>query len=93
MAREFCTTFEFSLPIFKKEKVGCYNWGFVAGKSQTHFSWSTILELQDKKNKGEFLKDHDAIPEPEEWFHDIFRIDGSPFDEKETKFIKKIIND
>jgi hypothetical protein len=51
MAREFGTTFEFSLPIFKKENIGCYNWGFVAGKSQTHFGWSTILELQEKKKK------------------------------------------
>ena len=91
MAREFGTTFEFSLPIFKRENIGCYNWGLVAGKSQTHFGWSTILELQKKKKNGDFLNDLDEIPEPEEWFHDIFRKDGSPFKETEISFIKQIL--
>ena len=91
MAREFGTTFEFSLPIFKKENVGCYNWGLVAGKSQTHFGWSTILELQKKKENGEFLNANDEIPEPKEWFHDIFRVDGTPYDEREIEFIKKTV--
>ena len=91
MAREFGTTFEFSLPIFKRENIGCYNWGLVAGKSQTHFGWSTILELQKRKKNGDFLNDLDEIPEPEEWFHDIFRKDGSPFKETEISFIKQIL--
>ena len=91
MAREFGTTFEFSLPIFKKENIGCYNWGLVAGKSQTHFGWSTILELQKRKKNGDFLNDQDEIPEPEEWFHDIFRKDGSPYKESEINFIKQIL--
>ncbi|MFL2736978.1 MAG: 1,4-beta-xylanase [Gammaproteobacteria bacterium] len=91
MAREFGTTFEFSLPIFKKENIGCYNWGLVAGKSQTHFGWSTILELQKRKKNGDFLNDLDEIPEPEEWFHDIFRKDGSPYKESEINFIKQIL--
>ena len=30
------------------------------------------------------------IPEPGVWFHDIFRKDGSPYDEAEIDFIKKI---
>ena len=89
--KEFGTTFEFSLPIFKKENVGCYNWGFVAGKSQTHFGWSTILELQEKKKKGEFINEGDELPEPDEWFHDVYRIDGSPFKESEIKFIKELL--
>ena len=91
MAREFGTTFEFSLPIFKKENIGCYNWGLVAGKSQTHFGWSTILELPKRKKNGDFLNDLDEIPEPEEWFHDIFRKDGSPYKESEINFIKQIL--
>ena len=93
MAREFGTTFEFSMPIFKKENVGCYNWGFVAGKSQTHFGWSTILELQEKKKKGEFINEGDELPEPKEWFHDIYRKDGSPYDKKEIEFIIKILKE
>lgn len=91
MAREFGTTFEFSLPIFKRENIGCYNWGLVAGKSQTHFGWSTILELQKRKKNGDFLNDLDEIPEPQEWFHDIFRKDGTPYKESEINFIKQIL--
>ncbi|GIT60441.1 MAG: hypothetical protein Ct9H300mP20_02680 [Gammaproteobacteria bacterium] len=90
MAREFGTNFEFSLPIFKNYGVGCYNWGLVAGKSQTHFGWSTIAKLQKIKKEGKFLNSGDPIPEPEEWFHDILRIDGSPYDEAEVSFIRKI---
>ena len=90
MAREFGSTFEFSLPIFKENNIGCYNWGLVAGKSQTHFGWSTILDLQKKKEDGKFLEDGDDIPEPEMWFHDILRKDGTAYNEKEVEFIKAI---
>ena len=90
MAREFGSTFEFSLPIFKENNIGCYNWGLVAGKSQTHFGWSTILDLQKKKEDGIFLEDGDDIPEPEIWFHDILRKDGTAYNENEVEFIKSI---
>ena len=93
MAREFGTTFEFSLPIFKKYEVGCYNWGLVAGKSQTHFGWSTITDLQKLKKEERFLNPDDPIPEPEKWFHDIFRVDGSAFNDAEVRFIKSIIKE
>ena len=90
MAREFGSTFEFSMPIFKENKVGCFSWGLVAGKSQTHFGWSTILDLKKKKEMGDFLEDGEVIPEPEVWFHDILRADGTPFNEAEIRFIKDI---
>jgi hypothetical protein len=90
MAREFGTTFQFSMPIFKNKSVGCYNWGLVAGKSQTHFGWATILDLHKKKENGDILQEGEIIPEPEIWFHDILRADGSPYDEEEVTFIKKI---
>lgn len=83
MAREFGTTFQYSLPIFKAHRVGCFNWGLVAGKSQTHFNYS-------ENKAGVSLKPGDAIPEPTLWFHDIFRVDGTPFDQSETDFIKNI---
>ena len=89
MAREFGTTFQFSLPIFKKYKIGCINWGLVVGKSQTHFNWKTVEKLESKIKKKQFLKKRDKIPEPKVWFHDIFRIDGSPYDKNEINIIKK----
>jgi hypothetical protein len=91
MAREFGTTFEFSLPIFKKNNVSCFNWGFVAGKSQTHFGWETIMKIQELMDAKDYLKEDEQIPEPELWFHDIYRKDGTPFDAKETDFIKNFL--
>ena len=90
MARELGTTFQFSLPIFKDHNIGCYNWGLVVGKSQTHFNWETVSGLDKKKEDKEFLQARDIIPEPDLWFHDIFRKDGSAFDDREVAFIKKI---
>ena len=91
MARELGTTFEFSLPIFRDKKIGCYNWGLVAGKSQTHFPWSSVKHLQRLKKEKAFIEDHEDIPEPEVWFHDIFRKDGTAYNQNEVEFIKKIL--
>jgi hypothetical protein len=55
-------------------KVAAINWGFVSGKSNTIFPWGSKL----------------GSPEPAIWFHDILRKDGTPYDAKETEFIKKI---
>ena len=91
MARETGTTFQHSLPLFKKHGVGCFNWGLVAGKSQTHFNWKTMETLADRKAQGLFLQPGDPIPEPELWFHDIFRMDGTPYDQKEADFIRSFV--
>jgi hypothetical protein len=73
MARTQGSRFETHLPIFKEEKVGCYNWGFVSGKTNTIYPWNSP--------KGG--------PEPKLWFHDILRPDGTPYDLKEVEAIKK----
>ena len=56
MARELGSTFQYSLPIFKKYKVGCYNWGLVAGKTQTHFNWDSILSLKKLQKQGNLIQ-------------------------------------
>lgn len=40
MARTRGCTFARQLPVFKRERVGCYNWGLVNGKTQTHIAWT-----------------------------------------------------
>ena len=90
MARELGSTFHHSLPIFKRHQVGCFNWGLVAGKSQTHFNWKTVEGIEKLKAQGAVLNPGDPIPEPTLWFHDIFRMDGTPFDQKEIDFIKSM---
>ena len=89
MARGHGTTFEFSLPIFKKHNIGCINWGLVAGKSQTHFDWNTIMERSERIKSEDFLSPEDALPEPDLWHHDILRTDGSAFDKNEVTLLKE----
>ncbi len=75
MARTRNSTFQSSLPIFKKYKVGAINWGLVKGKTNTIYAWNA--PMPDGK-------------EPPIWFHDIFRPDGSVFDPAETALIKQL---
>jgi len=75
MARTRNSKFETHLPVFKKYNVGAINWGFVAGKSNTIYQWDTPVPDGS---------------EPKIWFHDIFRKDGTPFDEKEISIIKQL---
>ena len=90
MVRETGSTFQNCLPVFKKHGIGCYNWGLVMGKTQTHFSWRTVEQLPALQAQGVVLKPGDPIPEPELWFHEIFRMDGTPHDPAETALIRKI---
>ncbi len=62
-----------NLPVFYEEQVGCYNWGLVAGKTQTIFPWGS----------------KEGSPEPKIWFHDLFRGDGTPFDAREVELFQK----
>jgi len=73
MARTNHSTAADNLPVFAEEKVGCYNWGLVAGKTQTVYPWGS------KAN----------APEPKVWFHDLFRADGTPFDAREVELFRK----
>ena len=73
MARGFNNTFESILPVFKKHNVSGYNWGLVAGKTQTNYAWDSWSVNYDG--------------EPNLWFHDIFRADGTPYKEEEIHFL------
>lgn len=39
LARTHGNLFSTHLPIFKRERIGCYNWGLVSGKTQTLYTW------------------------------------------------------
>ena len=72
MARTLGSRFDTHLPFFKENKIACWNWGFVAGRMQTYIP-------QGRKP---------GMPEPAQWFHDILRKDGTPYDAQEVKLIK-----
>ncbi|WP_256014406.1 glycoside hydrolase family 2 TIM barrel-domain containing protein [Desertivirga xinjiangensis] len=75
MARTRNSRFSNILPLLHKENIGAINWGFVAGKSNTIYAWDTPLP------SGE---------QPIEWFHDIFKKDGTPYRDDEVQLIKKL---
>jgi beta-galactosidase/beta-glucuronidase len=72
----------FSLfPLFYLEKIGCYNWGFVAGKYQTYEPWEKTWQLYEsgENTNVDFTK----------WFHDLYRPNHRPYDPKEIELIKE----
>jgi hypothetical protein len=79
MARGNGSHFDPILGYLEKENVGAYNWGFVSGKTQTIFPWNSWEQKY--------------TAEPKEWFHDIFRPDGTPFDPNEVRYIKSVTRD
>ena len=44
LARTTGCTFQSHLPVFARERVACWNWGLVDGKSQTKYSWTERLD-------------------------------------------------
>ncbi len=74
MARTRGSTFQNTLPVYQRERVGAMSFGLVAGKMNTHFPWGSKA----------------GAPEPKVWFHDILRGDGTPFDPQEVVFLKQI---
>ena len=74
MARTRKSTFKDIFPLLKKYNVGAINWGLVAGKTNTIYAWDDPIA---------------SGGEPKEWFHDIFRKDGSVYQKDETELIKK----
>jgi len=75
LARGNGSTFEDILPIFKENGIHAINWGFVSGKTNTIFPWSS------------WTTDFDSMPKV--WHHDIYRTDKSPFSANEINFLKR----
>lgn len=73
LARGRGSRFQTHIPIFRRENVGAYNWGLVWGKTGTIYPWGSP----------------DGAPEPNPWFHDILRPDGTPFDPAEVELLRR----
>ena len=65
LARQLGSTVEGILPIAKQHNVGAYNWGLVAGKTQTYLPWDSW--------------DHPYATPPKSWFSDLLQPDGRPY--------------
>lgn len=69
------STFKDCLPVLQENNISAINWGLVAGKTNTIYPWRWEAE----KN------------EPELYFHDVFKSDGSPLYPDEVNFFKNVI--
>ncbi|WP_020568187.1 glycoside hydrolase 5 family protein [Neolewinella persica] len=76
IARTHGSTFESILPLISEHKVGAYNWGLVSGKSNTIYPWSSW--------------DSTFTAEPHLWHHDVFRVDGTPYNMEEVALIQEM---
>lgn len=75
MARRNNSYFQNIMPILKHENIGAINWGLVDGKSNTKYAWDQPIADGS---------------EPELWFHEIFRKDGTPYKKEEVDLIKSL---
>ena len=68
-------------PLFYLEKIGCYNWGFVAGLYQTYEPWEGTWQRWEsgEETNVDFTK----------WFHDLYRPNHRPYDPREISLIKR----
>lgn len=76
LARGNGSRFEEQLPYFKTNKIGAYNWGFVAGKIQTQYPWASWRRK--------------FTAEPKVWHHDVLNPDGTPHIRSEIELIKSL---
>jgi len=79
MARAVGSCIELQLDLLHDRHVGCFNWGLVQGRTQTHLPWPRPL-----------LEQHGIDPDETVWFHDIFWPDGRPYDPAEVQLIKSL---
>jgi len=64
-----------NLPVFKAAGVGCINWGFVAGKTQTIYPWGSKPGNEP----------------PKVWFHDLLYANGQPYNIEEVNLFRNYI--
>lgn len=96
LARPEGNTPETVLPMMKEMGVGALCWGFVSGKSGTIWAWSSRLvdgkprNLINERKAGNVVCEGESMPEPELWFHDLLRADGTPYIESEIELFREL---
>lgn len=97
LARDKGSTVELCLPLMKELNVGAINWGFVSGKSGTIWNWDSRKNPEGKRRSvnqeraaGNVVKTGASMPEPQIWFHDLLRFDGTPYSKAEIKIFQDL---
>lgn len=76
LARHHGSKFASHLPLFRERRVGSYQWGLAAGRTQTYLHWYTRYSPEP------------GPPEPRLWLHDVMRRDGSLHDPAEAALLR-----
>jgi hypothetical protein len=79
MARAVNSRIEDQLRLFRDSGVGCFQWGFVKGRTQTHLPWPDDL-----------VSAHGGHAARDVWFHDVLHEDGRPYDPNEIEIVKQL---
>ncbi|CAM3508761.1 cellulase family glycosylhydrolase [Parendozoicomonas haliclonae] len=78
LARHLDSTYE-QLPLFKSKGVGCYQWGLVNGRTQTHLPWIDLMK---------FSRADKSL-----WFHDVLKADGTAYDPEEMACLRTLVDE
>ncbi|WP_371820991.1 cellulase family glycosylhydrolase [Tsukamurella sp. PLM1] len=78
MARPQGSTIEAILPICKELGIDAYQWGFVAGRSQTYYPWDS------------WKQPYTGARQPQQWFHDLLWPDGRPYRDAEVATVRRL---
>lgn len=73
LARGLGSRAESHLPWFAEQRIGCFHWGLVRGRTQTHLPWPGF----------------DALYAEGGWHHDLFHPDGRPWDAGEIELFRR----
>ena len=76
LARTENSNFNPILGYLHSEGVWAFNWGLVSGRSQAIYPWDS------------WTTEYDA--EPQTWFQDVLRPDGTPYRDKEYRYIGRV---
>ena len=76
LARTLGSNVEGILPVAMRHGVAAFNWGLVAGKTQTYLPWDSW--------------DHPEIAPPTEWFSDLLQLDGRPYLNSDVRTIRNV---
>ncbi|MCA0158276.1 glycoside hydrolase family 5 protein [Tsukamurella sp. M9C] len=78
MARPQGSTIETILPICKELGIDAYQWGFVAGRSQTYYPWDS------------WKQPYVGARQPQQWFHDLLWPDGRAYRDAEVATVRRL---
>lgn len=79
MARPIGSRIDGQLDLFHARNVGCFQWGLVKGRTQTHLPWPADL-----------VAAHGGEADRTIWFHDLLDENGQPYDMSEVEKVRQL---